>query len=672
MISIEAARDGFVILVGGEKVIVHSRRSPCIEIGCAEISIHRVRGSVVARRRRTSWTVLREFSVVTNTPEETVIDFGGQIRMRFSRGNEFLRLSFVTHDPAVNLFRLRIQAHPAEAIYGLGERASRIDLKGRRHRLWVSERGGVFEGDRGYIAAQFGSKAASARGSSFPLSTFVSSRNYWCTMDSSSFAAFDFRRRASTLLESWSVPREVVIGVRKNAIAALADLGAVAGRQPSLPSWSYDGVWLGVEAGQGGVAGMAANVEACLAGGAKVAAVWTDGILDRKHGAQRRRPLWDSAAGRAMVDELGAQAARWRGHGIRYLGWADPCIDPTGPLFKQAEAARYLVRDQEGSPCLVPAGSGGGGLALVDLTNRDARAWLKSLLSGFLVGSGAAGWIADSGGRLPADCQLASGEDPRLLHNRWPLLWAELSAEVLAEAKRQGDSVFLMRSGWLGSGRLLPSAFANGRAPSFSFEDGLPSIVPAALSLGLSGLGAFHSEVGGSQPLSHVPRTAEAMLRWMEMAAFSPLFRTRAMPPVEEKARPHADAAYLSQLARMSDIFAALKSYHLFVAEEYLGKGLPEIRHPYLHYEGCRGLEARENQYLYGPDLLVAPTLCAGKELTELFLPDDEWVHLWSSRCFRGGLVTVETPIGCPAVFYRARSSFAPLFDSIRKTARRI
>ena len=670
MISIEAARDGFVVLVGGEKVIVHSRRSPCIEIGRAEISIRRVGGSVVARRRRTAWTVLRDFSVVTNTPEETVIDFGGQIRMRFSRANEFLRLSFVTNDPAVNLFRLRIQAHPAEAIYGLGERASRIDLKGRRHRLWVSERGGVFEGDRGYIAARFGSKAASARGSSFPLSTFVSSRNYWCTMDTASFAAFDFRRRSSTLLESWSVPREIVLGVRKNALAALADLGAVAGRQPSLPAWSYDGVWLGVEAGQGGVAGMAANVESCLAAGARIAAVWTDGIPEKRHGAPCRRPIWDSASGRAMVGELGSQAARWRDHGIRYLGWADPYVDPAGPLFKEAEAARFLVRDQEGSPCLIP--SGGGSLALVDLTNPDARAWLKSLISGFLVGSGAAGWVADSGGRLPADCQLASGEDPRLLHNRWPLLWAGLSSEVLSEARRQDDAVFLMRSGWLGSGRLLPSAFANCRTASFSFDDGLPSIVPAALSLGLSGLGAFHSEVGGSQSPAHAPRTAEAILRWMEVAAFSPLFRTRAMAPVEEKARLHADAAYLAQLARMSGIFAALKSYHLSVAEEYLGKGLPEIRHPYLHYEGCRGLEARENQYLYGPDLLVAPTIGAGKELTELYLPDDEWVHLWSSRCFRGGLVTVETPIGCPAVFYRARSAFAPLFDSIRKTARRI
>lgn len=670
MISIEAARDGFVVLVGGERVIVHSRRSPCIEIGRAEISIKRVGGSVVARRRRTVWTLLRDFSVVANTPERTVIDFGGEIRMSFSRESELLRLSFALRDPAINLFRLRIQAHPAEAIYGLGERASRIDHKGCRRRLWVSEGGGVFEGDRGYLAARFCGKPASARGSAFPLSTFVSSRNYWCSMDTSSFAAFDFRRRSSTLLESWSVPREIVIGVRKKASAVMSDLGAVSGRQPSLPSWSYDGVWLGLEVGQGGVAELAAEVEARIDSGAKIAAVCVDGFAERKHGALRRRPIWDSAAGRPLLGDFCAQAARWRDRGIRYLGWADPSIDPAGPLFAEASAAQYLVRNQEGAPYLIPAGL--GQLSLVDLSNPDARAWLKSLVSNFLVASGAAGWVADSGGRLPADAILSSGEDPRLLHNRWPLLWAGLSSEILAETKRQGEMVFLMRSGWLGSGRILPSAFANARTASFSFEDGLPSIVPASLSLGLSGLGGFHSEVGGCPTSSGGPRVNEALLRWMEIAAFSPLFRTREARMGDGTCKFSSDGACLSQLARMSGIFASLKCYHLFVAEECLGKGLPEIRHPYLHYEDCHELHGRENQYLYGPDLLVAPTLGAGRELTEVYLPEDEWVHLWSSRCFRGGLVTVESPIGCPAVFYRANSSFAPLFDSIRKTARRI
>jgi alpha-glucosidase len=121
----------------------------------------------------------------------------------------------------------------------------------------------------------------------------------------------------------------------------------------------------------------------------------------------------------------------------------------------------------------------------------------------------------------------------------------------------------------------------------------------------------------------------------------------------------------------MSEAYAALKPYHLATAEEYQAGGLPAIRHPYVHYENEPGLHRRTGQYLYGRDLLVAPAPGPGRESTELELPDDEWVHLWSSRRFRGGSVTVESPLGFPAVFYRAASGFAPLFDALRRTTRR-
>ena len=158
----------------------------------------------------------------------------------------------------------------------------------------------------------------------------------------------------------------------------------------------------------------------------------------------------------------------------------------------------------------------------------------------------------------------------------------------------------------------------------------------------------------------------------MEIAAFSPFFRTQDCGLSESGTGLYGDPSCLAELARMSDIYSALKPYHLAVAAEYLEEGLPLLRHPYIHYEGEAELHRRDYQYLYGRDLLVAPSLGARRELTELYLPRDSWIHLWSSRRFEGGALTVDSPQGCPAVFYRASSPFAPLFDSIRRTARRI
>jgi alpha-glucosidase len=155
------------------------------------------------------------------------------------------------------------------------------------------------------------------------------------------------------------------------------------------------------------------------------------------------------------------------------------------------------------------------------------------------------------------------------------------------------------------------------------------------------------------------------------MSAFTPILRVGDGLRPEASAQLWSDPSALDLLARMSEVYAALKPYHIAVAAERSAVGLPPIRHPWMHYETDPQVRRLAYQYLYGRDLMVAPALSPRAALTELYLPEDEWVHLWTSRSFRGGRVAVESPMGYPAVFYRAASPFAPLFDALRRTARR-
>ena len=96
--------------------------------------------------------------------------------------------------------------------------------------------------------------------------------------------------------------------------------------------------------------------------------------------------------------------------------------------------------------------------------------------------------------------------------------------------------------------------------------------------------------------------------------------------------------------------------------------GLPVQRPLFLHYEDDRRTYAIQDCYLYGADMLVAPVWKAGETQRSLYLPGDgEWVHLWSGAHYRGGRdVTVEAPLGEPAIFYRADSSHRQLFEQLR------
>ncbi len=92
------------------------------------------------------------------------------------------------------------------------------------------------------------------------------------------------------------------------------------------------------------------------------------------------------------------------------------------------------------------------------------------------------------------------------------------------------------------------------------------------------------------------------------------------------------------------------------------------MRHMALHYEFDRCAHTLKYHYLYGRDLLVAPVLKKGKKTWKVYLPDDEWTHLWSGKQHTKGWCRVPAPLGEPPVFYRKDSSFAELFASFKKS----
>ncbi len=242
------------------------------------------------------------------------------------------------------------------------------------------------------------------------------------------------------------------------------------------------------------------------------------------------------------------------------------------------------------------------------------------------------------------------------------------NAEAIREAGKEGEIVFFMRAGWTGSSRYSTAFWAGDQLVNWSKNDGLPSVIPAAISLGFSGSGVWHSDIGGYTTALWVKRSRETLMRWAEMAAFTPIMRTHEGLRPDSNAQVWTDAGILAHFARMSSVWTGLAPYHAAVMAEYESAGLPPIRHTWLHYEDEAELRSQSCQYLYGRDILVAPVLKPGLELSDAYLPSDHWVHLWTSREFRGGEVTIEAPLGYPPVFYRADSPWASLFEGLRRS----
>ena len=160
----------------------------------------------------------------------------------------------------------------------------------------------------------------------------------------------------------------------------------------------------------------------------------------------------------------------------------------------------------------------------------------------------------------------------------------------------------------------------------WSLDDGLASVIPAALSLGLSGYGLHHFDVGGYTSLFGIGRSEELLLRYAEFAAFTPMMRTH------EGNRPSANWQYYSSertmhaFARHTQIFHLLSNYTRALVKENNELGIPTQRPLFMHYEEDSNSYTIQYQYMYGEDLLVAPVYSEGKNTWEVYLPGTQKV----------------------------------------------
>ena len=136
------------------------------------------------------------------------------------------------------------------------------------------------------------------------------------------------------------------------------------------------------------------------------------------------------------------------------------------------------------------------------------------------------GWMEDFGEYTPPDLVSADGRPGRRAHNAYPVLYHR-AAQRLADRDATPPLVRFVRSGWTGAARHAPVVWGGDPTVDWGF-DGLRSAVRQGLSIGLSGVGLWGSDVGGFFALGERRLTRELLERWIELGALSGVMRTQA------------------------------------------------------------------------------------------------------------------------------------------------
>ncbi len=586
-----------------------------------------------------------------------------------------IRLSYEgKNTPETNRYWLTFAVDPKEHFYGCGETYSKFDLKGENVRIWVAEHQNTNRIAKKIIKEKFFGKHPEKTlpfdryESYYAQPTFVSSGRYYVHCDVNTYSEFDFREDDSMTLY-FQEPPMLITESAESFPALSTKLSGLLGRQQALPDWVYEGGIFAMQdwtfdgkttkEGFDGCGNVDRKIKAARDAGVKINGVWCQDWCGCRCTQFGYQVMWNWQYDEKQYPGLPDKIKEWNAQGVRFLGYINPFIALEKNIYQEAKEKGYCVKDRDGKDYLVtittfPA-------AMVDFTNPEAYEWYKGLIKKNMIGIGMGGWMADFGEYLPVDAVLFSGEDPAELHNRWPAIWAKMNREAIEECGKLGEVFFFTRAGHTDTIRYSTLMWTGDQHVDWSVDDGLASVIPATLSLAMSGYGLTHSDVGGYTTIMHMTRSRELLMRWAEMNAFSPLFRSHEGNQPARDVQFTDDPELLAHMARCTGWFTRLADYQKSLTAELCAEGVPVMR-PLFYYYDEEEAYREQREYLLGRDLLVAPVFREGETKRTCYLPKDQWVHLFSGEEYQGGTVTVDAPIGMPPVFVRKNSrDFAKL-----------
>ncbi len=576
------------------------------------------------------------------------------------------RLVFELHvdDGNANRAYLTHASSVEEDFFGFGAQFTHVNLKGRRVPIFVMEQGI----GRGRQPLTFFMSLIAGAGGTWHT-TYAAAPHYLTSamrsffLHTHEYAVFDLRapERVQVMLFSGTMRGSILAGDSPESL--IKTYTEAAGRMRPLPDWILEGAVVGM---QGGTEKVRRVWQALREHDTPVSAFWLQDWVGQRRTIAGKQLWWNWELDRDHYPDWEALVNELASDGIRVMSYVNPFLaDPSGReyyrrnLFQEACERGFVVQTATAGPYLIK--NTDFSAAMLDLNNPEAREWFKTVMHEQVIKAGVSGWMADFGEALPYDARLHGDTDAEAYDNRYPEEWARLNREVIEETGRGDDFVFFMRSGYRESPRYATLFWLGDQMVTWDRHDGMKSAVSGLLSSGMSGYAFNHSDIGGytaiGLPMVGFRRDRELLMRWMEMNAFSVVFRTHEGVAPQANHQFYSDAETLAHFSRCARIYAAWAAYRKELVQEAATTGLPVVRHPFIHYpadDNVRNIAFE--QFLVGIVFMVAPVLEPGVAEVSCYLPAGRWTHLWSGEEYAletaGRKVTVAAPLGEPAVFY--------------------
>ncbi|MBE6023383.1 MAG: glycoside hydrolase family 31 protein [Cellulosilyticum sp.] len=260
--------------------------------------------------------------------------------------------------------------------------------------------------------------------------------------------------------------------------------------------------------------------------------------------------------------------------------------------------------------------------------------------------------------------------------NMYPAMYAKGFYDGL-KAEGEKDILSLVRCAWAGSQKYGVLTWSGDIYSSFR---SMREQLQAGLNMGLAGIPWWTSDIGGFLGGDiRDDKFKELLVRWFEWGAFCPVFRMHGeRSPWYEREEEYIDGVRQLTSGQDNEVWSfgddnyeILKKY-LFIRERlrpYIREGMkvasetgtPMMRPMFYDFYEDQTCWEVEDQYLFGPDLIVAPIMEEGMTERKLYLPKGtNWVDAYTKKVYEGGQwIVVPAPLEIIPIMIRAGKSYA-------------
>jgi alpha-D-xyloside xylohydrolase len=350
-----------------------------------------------------------------------------------------------------------------------------------------------------------------------------------------------------------------------------------------------------------------------------------------------------------------------------------PSVNPVGENYQELSDNQLLIGTELGAPVhqIFPDKGFAGhahGVSFYDATNPAARDYLWAKIKENYYDLGIRVWWLDACEPeiFPeqfGNLHFAAGPGLEVA-NSYPREHVRGFAEHL-RAEGEDEIVCLVRSAWAGSQRFGAALWSGDIPATF---DSLRIQIRAGLSVALSGIPWWTTDIGGfhgGDPDDEQYR--ELMVRWFSYGVFCPLLRLHGhREPRQGFGAGHSggpnevwsygETAYhiITDHLRLRE---RLRPYISAQMAEAARTGLPPMRPLFIDFPHDPRAWFVEDEFLFGPDVLVAPITEYGARSREVYLPAGAtWTDVATRAEHAGGTVLqADAPLERIPVFVRAQ-----------------